>query len=64
MLKMNEIMNWDEKALVGKIESLKNEVFTIRMQKVTSGIEKPHKIKENRRDIARLYTVLNRKSEK
>ncbi|OFZ26068.1 MAG: 50S ribosomal protein L29 [Bdellovibrionales bacterium RIFOXYB1_FULL_37_110] len=64
MLKMNEIINWDEKALIGKIESLKNEVFTIRMQKVTSGIEKPHKIKENKRDIARLYTILNRKSEK
>ncbi len=61
---MNEIINWDEKALIGKIESLKNEVFTIRMQKVTSGIEKPHKIKENKRDIARLYTILNRKSEK
>ncbi|OFZ22836.1 MAG: 50S ribosomal protein L29 [Bdellovibrionales bacterium RIFOXYA1_FULL_36_14] len=64
MLKMNEIVSWDEKALVAKIESLKSEVFTIRMQKVTSGIEKPHKIKDNKRDIARLYTVLNRKSEK
>lgn len=61
MLKMNEINNWDEKAIQGKIEALKNDVFNLRMQKITSGLEKPHMLKDSKKDIARLNTVLNQK---
>ena len=61
MLKMNEISTWDEKAILGKIEALKNEVFSMRMQQSTAGLEKPHKIKDNKKDIARLCTALNQK---
>ncbi|MCK5073311.1 MAG: 50S ribosomal protein L29 [Bacteriovoracaceae bacterium] len=64
MLKMNEIKNWDKKAIEGKIDVLKSELFNFKMQRVTSGLEKPHKVKDNKKDIARLYTVLNQKSEK
>ena len=51
MLKMNEIKNWDKKAIEGKIDVLKSELFNFKMQRVTSGLEKPHKVKDNKKDI-------------
>lgn len=64
MLKMNEIAGWENSAIDKKVEELKVELFNIRMQKTTSGIEKPHVIKQIKKDIARLLTAKNAKSEK
>ena len=63
MLKMNEITKWDKSTINDKIEALKTDVFNLRMQKSTSGLEKPHMLKDVKKDIARLYTVLNKKGE-
>ena len=64
MLKMNEIKDWDKGTITKKIEGLRAELFNYRMQKAASGLEKPHRIKEAKKDIARLMTVLNAKGEK
>lgn len=61
MLKMTEIKSWDSKLINTKIEEFRSELVQIKMQKVTSGIEKPHRLKEIRSDIARLMTVLSSK---
>ena len=37
---------------------LKNELFDLNMKKATASLEKPHKINQNRKDIARMKTVL------
>ena len=61
MLKVSEIAAMDEKAILGKVDELRKEIFTFRMDKKTSGLEKPHKLKIAKRDVARLLTVLNQK---
>ena len=64
MLKMSEIKNWDKLTIDTKISALRVELFSHRMTKSTSGIEKPHQLKDIKKDIARLLTVKNFKSEK
>jgi large subunit ribosomal protein L29 len=59
MLKISEIKEWDAKLIKSKVEDLRTELFNIRMLKSTSGVEKPHHIKDLKKDIARLLTVLN-----
>jgi len=61
---MSEINNFDDKMIGNKVRELKKELFTFRMQKVTSGIEKPHKIHEAKKDIARMLTSLNSRKNK
>lgn len=64
MLKMTEIKDWDKKVITSKVSELRAELFSFRMQKATSGLEKPHRIKEIKKDVARLLTALNAKGEK
>ena len=56
MLKMDEIKKLDEKVIKSKIQELRVDLFNYRMQKTTSGIEKPHLIREAKKNIARLLT--------
>lgn len=62
MLKISEIKDWDSKLIDNKVSELRVELFNMRMQKATSGFEKPHKLKEVKKDIARLLTVKSSKS--
>ena len=59
MLKMSEIKDWEGKTIDSKVTELRREIFEMRMQKTTSGVEKPHKFKDIKRDIARLLTAKN-----
>ena len=59
MLKVEEIKAMDDKAIKAKTIALRVEIFEQKMQKGISEIEKPHKIKDAKKDIARLLTVLN-----
>jgi large subunit ribosomal protein L29 len=53
----DDIKKLDDKALERKVAELRLDVFQMKMQKTTSGIEKPHLIKEAKKNIARLLTV-------
>ena len=64
MLKMSEIAKLDNDAITQKIGELRRELFDARLQKQTSSVEKTHVFTENKRDIARLLTVLNSKERK
>ncbi|MBT3235046.1 MAG: 50S ribosomal protein L29 [Bdellovibrionales bacterium] len=64
MLKLSEIKEWDAKLIESKVDDLRNELFRVRMLKKTSGVEKPHQIKDLKKDIARLLTVKNATSTK
>ena len=46
------------------IEDLKAELFMLRFQNSTGQLAQPHKIKMVKRDIARVFTVLNAKEVK
>ena len=63
MLKTADIKKMDAKAIDAKVQALKTELFTMKMQHATSGMEKPHKVSELKKDIARLLTVKKQKGE-
>lgn len=51
-----------EKELREQLSGLLREQFSLRMQKGTGQLTKPHELRRVRRDIARVNTVLNEKS--
>ncbi len=57
-MKVNEIRNLTTDEIVKKIEETKEELFNLRFQQATGNLEKPSRIKELRKLIARLKTVL------
>ena len=59
MLKTADISKLSAKELNEKVASLKAELFTNRFTKFTTGSDKPHVVKETKKDIARLLTVKN-----
>ena len=58
-MKVNEIRNLSTDEIVKKIEETKEELFNLRFQQATGNLEKPSRIKELRKLIARLKTVLH-----
>jgi len=58
MLKPAELRNLSKQELKEKIETLKKSLFEMLSQRATGRVEKPSKIKEARRDVARILTVL------
>ncbi|MCB9060705.1 MAG: 50S ribosomal protein L29 [Halobacteriovoraceae bacterium] len=63
MLKLSEIKEMDVKSIDLKLASVRKELFNLRIQKGTSGVEKPHLFKTLKKDIARLLTVRKLKGE-
>ena len=64
MKKAEDIRTMTEDQIEDEILSLKKEKFNLRFQRATSQLEKPARVREVRRDIARLKTVLNQKTKK
>ena len=62
MIKANELRNMTADEIRLKIESLKKELFNLRTEARAGRIEKPHKISETRKDIARCETVIREKA--
>jgi len=52
----------NEKELREQLSGLLREQFSLRMQKGTGQLSKPHELRRVRRDIARVNTILNEKS--
>jgi large subunit ribosomal protein L29 len=61
MLKTSEISKLSEKELTEKVASLKTDLFNNRFNKFTTGSDKPHVVKQIKKDIARLLTFKNAK---
>ncbi len=61
MVKANELRNMTTAEIKLKIEALKKELFNLRTEAKAGRIEKPHKISEARKDIARCETVTREK---
>ncbi len=57
-MKTSEIRNMSTEDINKKIEELKNELFDMRMKQATASLEKPHRIRAARKDIARMKTIL------
>lgn len=60
-MKANDIRNMTEAEINAKIISLQEELFKMRFEQKTGRVEKPHRIGEIKKDLARSYTILKEK---
>lgn len=57
-MKAKEIRELTTEELVNKVEELKEELFNLRFQSASGSLEKPSRIKEIRKTIARIKLVI------
>ncbi len=62
MVKIDDLRNETDDQLVERLAQLKREQFNLRFQAATNQIEKPSRIREVRRDIARIKTLQNERA--
>ena len=66
-MKVNEVMKelkaLSNEELEAKIKENKKELFDLRLQQSTGALEKPSRIRELRKNIARMKTILNNREE-
>jgi large subunit ribosomal protein L29 len=60
-LKASEIRNMTKPEIEQKILSLKEQMFDIRAEFTSGRIERPHRLRQMKRDIARCLTILKEK---
>ena len=60
--KTEDLRHKTEDQLSEQLGNLKREAFNLRFQAATSQLEKPSRVKEVRRDIARIKTLQNERS--
>ena len=57
-MKMNKINEMSSPELEKELGELKSELFKLRFSLATNGLDNPMKIKEVKKDIARVNTIL------
>lgn len=60
-MKINKINEMSSPELEKELSELKTELFKLRFSHATHGLDNPLKIREVRRDIARIKTVLRKR---
>ena len=58
MMKINKIREMSSPDLEKELGELKSELFKLRFNLATNGLDNPMKIKEVKKDIAKINTVL------
>ena len=61
-MKAIELRDLDDEALQAKARELDDQLFRMRIQKSMGQLEAPGKIRNVRRELARLHTVLREKA--
>ncbi|QVL57962.1 MAG: 50S ribosomal protein L29 [Simkaniaceae bacterium] len=65
MLKASELINQSDEELEAKYEDICRDVFELTNElRVSRKLEKPHELKEKKKDRARILTVLRQKKSK
>ena len=57
-VKNKEIRDLTNEEILAKIEEYKEELFNLRLSQATGNLEKPSRIKELRKLVARMKTIL------
>lgn len=60
-MKINEIREMSSKDLEKELSELKSELFKLRFSLATNGLDNPNKIKDVKKDIARINTILTQR---
>mgnify|MGYP003292115018 CR=1 FL=1 len=58
MMKIDKIKEMSSPELEKELSELKTELFKLRFSLATNGLDNPMKIKEVKKDIARINTIL------
>ena len=62
-MKVKEIRALTTEQIEAKIVEAKDEIFNLRLKQATGNLEKPSKIHELRKDVARMKTILAERRE-
>jgi len=62
-MKVSELKEKSVDELNDELLNLKREHFTLRMQKGSGQLEQSHRLKEVRRDVARVKTIITEKAD-
>ncbi|NLL44370.1 MAG: 50S ribosomal protein L29 [Mollicutes bacterium] len=57
-MKIKEIRELSNEEILKKIEEYKEELFNLRFSQATGTLEKPSRIRELRKQVARMKTIL------
>jgi large subunit ribosomal protein L29 len=60
-MKATELADLDTDELTAKLAEAKEELFNLRFQNVTGQLDNPHRLREVRKDIARVLTVMRQR---
>ena len=60
-MKVSELRAKSDEELTSTMVEIYRDQFNLKMQKATGQLSKPHQIKLNRRNIARIHTILAQK---
>ena len=58
-MKIAEVRNFTDSELVSKKKDARQEYFNLRLQQTTGALERPTRLNEVRKDVAKLETVLS-----
>ena len=58
-MKITEVRNLTDSELVSKKTDARQEYFNLRLQQTTGSLEKPSRLNELRKEVAKLETVLS-----
>ncbi len=58
-MKIAEIRNFTDSELVAKKKDARQEYFNLRLQQQTGALEKPSRLNDLRKDVAKLETALS-----
>jgi large subunit ribosomal protein L29 len=60
-MKAKELADLEPDELAAKLAEAKEELFNLRFQNVTGQLDNPHRLREVRKDIARILTVIRQR---
>jgi large subunit ribosomal protein L29 len=63
-MEIKELRELSNDELVSRRQELRKEMFNLRMQQQTGALEKPSVIRFNRREVARIETILTDRANK
>ena len=63
VMKVNKLREMSTPELEKEEKELRNELFKLRFSLATNGLDNPNKIKETKKDIARIKTVQRERSQ-
>jgi large subunit ribosomal protein L29 len=63
-MKIEKLRELSNEELIARREELRRETFNLRLQQQVGSLEKPSVIRQNRREVARIETILTERRQK